>query len=172
SLSKDNHHRSNANNCNFVSCEKLDRVASWVGTSVASAFFASLERCSYINLNTTDFEDEKEANSRPSSFFLPLLLLSSPSSLSRRHRHREEEPEELDYDRSSPLPFTVASTFPSSLLTASSSATHYCRRRSRYRARGATSPPKLPLLLSPVSVPSDFSFSSATHATATSTAWL
>ncbi|KAJ4825830.1 hypothetical protein Tsubulata_029103 [Turnera subulata] len=61
----DNHHRSNANNCNFMSCEKLDRVASWVGTNVASAFFASLERCSCINLNTTDFEDDEDANSRP-----------------------------------------------------------------------------------------------------------
>ncbi|KAF6146005.1 hypothetical protein GIB67_033364 [Kingdonia uniflora] len=52
-------------NCNFISCEKIDRVANWVGTSVASAFFASLERCSCINLSTTDAEDEEEAKDRP-----------------------------------------------------------------------------------------------------------
>ncbi|KAI4313368.1 hypothetical protein L6164_026355 [Bauhinia variegata] len=37
-------------------------VASWLGTSVASAFFASLERCSCINLSTSD---EDEAHDRP-----------------------------------------------------------------------------------------------------------
>ncbi|KAL5719059.1 hypothetical protein ACHQM5_011891 [Ranunculus cassubicifolius] len=52
-------------NCTLISCEKLDRVANWVGTSVATAFFASLERCSCINLSTTDGEDEEEANNRP-----------------------------------------------------------------------------------------------------------
>ncbi|KAL9397047.1 hypothetical protein Peur_011300 [Populus x canadensis] len=63
----------NNNNCNFMSCEKLDRVASWVGVNVASAFFASLERCSCINLNTTDLEDDEEARDRP-------LMLTKPSA--------------------------------------------------------------------------------------------
>ncbi|KAL3604235.1 hypothetical protein D5086_005094 [Populus alba] len=63
----------NNNNCNFMSCEKLDRVASWVGVNVASAFFASLERCSCINLNTTDPEDDEEARDRP-------LMLTKPSA--------------------------------------------------------------------------------------------
>ncbi|MBA0769413.1 hypothetical protein Gotri_018147 [Gossypium trilobum] len=53
------------NNCSFMSCDKLDRMANWVGTSMASAFFASLERCSCINLSTTDFDDEEEAYDRP-----------------------------------------------------------------------------------------------------------
>uniref|UniRef100_A0A7N0UHQ2 Uncharacterized protein n=1 Tax=Kalanchoe fedtschenkoi TaxID=63787 RepID=A0A7N0UHQ2_KALFE len=52
-----------------TSCEKLDRMASWVGTSVATAFFASLERCSCINLNTSDIDDDddddEEAKDRP-----------------------------------------------------------------------------------------------------------
>lgn len=55
-------------NTNVSSCEKLDRVASWVGSSVASAFFASLERCACINLSTTDVDDddlEEEAKDRP-----------------------------------------------------------------------------------------------------------
>ncbi|KAJ0970115.1 hypothetical protein J5N97_022992 [Dioscorea zingiberensis] len=48
----------------FFSCEKLDRMASLMLASVASAFFASLERCSCINLSTTDpdaGEDDDEA---------------------------------------------------------------------------------------------------------------
>ncbi|TXG63052.1 hypothetical protein EZV62_010046 [Acer yangbiense] len=59
--------------CSFMSCDKLDRVANWVGTNVATAFFASLERCSCINLSTTDLEDDEEAKDRP-------LMLSGPTS--------------------------------------------------------------------------------------------
>ncbi|KAF8379750.1 hypothetical protein HHK36_029199 [Tetracentron sinense] len=58
-------------NNSLISFEKLDQLANWVGTSVASAFFASLERCSCINLSTTDVDDEEEANDRP-------LMLSKP----------------------------------------------------------------------------------------------
>ncbi|XP_065860141.1 uncharacterized protein [Euphorbia lathyris] len=59
----------NNNTCSFISCDKLDRVANWVGTNVASAFFASLERCSCINLNTTDpDDDDEEAKDRPLMF--------------------------------------------------------------------------------------------------------
>uniref|UniRef100_A0A2P2N0A3 Uncharacterized protein MANES_01G039600 n=1 Tax=Rhizophora mucronata TaxID=61149 RepID=A0A2P2N0A3_RHIMU len=47
------------------SYEKL----KWVGTSVATAFFASLERCSCINLSTSeDAEDAEEAHDRPLMF--------------------------------------------------------------------------------------------------------
>ncbi|KAJ0966723.1 hypothetical protein J5N97_023640 [Dioscorea zingiberensis] len=51
----------------LVSMEKLDRMASWVGASVASAFFSSLERWSCINLSATDSDDEdgEETNDRP-----------------------------------------------------------------------------------------------------------
>ncbi|KAF3782573.1 hypothetical protein EJ110_NYTH33878 [Nymphaea thermarum] len=44
-----------------------------VGASVASAFFASLERCSCINLSTTDAEDEEEANDRPLMLTKPIV---------------------------------------------------------------------------------------------------
>ncbi|CAO2046954.1 unnamed protein product [Urochloa humidicola] len=53
----------------------MDSWATWVGSSVASAFFASLERCSCINLSTDDDddrEDDKEAKDRP------LILSSAP----------------------------------------------------------------------------------------------
>ncbi|GKU87910.1 hypothetical protein SLE2022_181780 [Rubroshorea leprosula] len=59
--------------CSFISCEKLDRMANWVGTSVASAFFASLERCSCINLSTNDFDEEEEANDRPFMLTKPVV---------------------------------------------------------------------------------------------------
>ncbi|PKA51058.1 hypothetical protein AXF42_Ash007715 [Apostasia shenzhenica] len=41
--------------------------ATWVGTSLASAFFASLERFSCINLATNDPDEEieEEAKDRP-----------------------------------------------------------------------------------------------------------
>ncbi|KAK3012305.1 hypothetical protein RJ639_012853 [Escallonia herrerae] len=65
--------------CGFMTCDKLDRMASWVGTSVASAFFASLERCSCINLSTShdDVEDnEEEAKDRPLMLTKPLNVMS------------------------------------------------------------------------------------------------
>lgn len=57
-----------------LSYEKLNGAVSWVGTHVASAFFASLERCSCINLSTSDDPDinPDEAHDRP-------LMLSSAS---------------------------------------------------------------------------------------------
>jgi|UniRef100_A0A2N9EXL9 hypothetical protein len=67
-------------NCSFISCENLDRAAIWVGSNMASAFFASLERCSCINLGTTDFEDDDinidEAHDRP--LMLPKPIISDP----------------------------------------------------------------------------------------------
>ncbi|XP_042480343.1 uncharacterized protein LOC122061196 [Macadamia integrifolia] len=60
-------------NSSFISCEKLDRMANWVGTNVASAFFASLERCSCINLSTNDIEDEEEAKDRPLMLTKPIV---------------------------------------------------------------------------------------------------
>ncbi|XP_021890630.1 uncharacterized protein LOC110809180 [Carica papaya] len=53
-------------NLSIISREKLDQVATWVSTTVISAFFSSLERCSCVNLTTTEFDDdEDDANDRP-----------------------------------------------------------------------------------------------------------
>ncbi|KAK9145667.1 hypothetical protein Sjap_005570 [Stephania japonica] len=65
-------------NCSFISCEKLDKMANWVGTSVASAFFASLERCSCVNLTTHDFEDDEEAKDRPLMLTKPVVHDDAP----------------------------------------------------------------------------------------------
>ncbi|PIN14454.1 hypothetical protein CDL12_12915 [Handroanthus impetiginosus] len=54
--------------------DKVDGLARWVGMSVAAAFFASLERCSCVNLSTSDTDDEnEEAKDRP------LMLTTFPS---------------------------------------------------------------------------------------------
>ncbi|KAK9279629.1 hypothetical protein L1049_013308 [Liquidambar formosana] len=74
--------------CGFMSCDKLDRVANWVGTSVASAFFASLERCSCINLSTTDAEDEEEAKDRP-------LMLTKPAVVPDARDSTSDDPHNL-----------------------------------------------------------------------------
>lgn len=43
-----------------IACEKLDRVANWVGNSVVTVFFASLERCYCINLSTVHDDIDEE----------------------------------------------------------------------------------------------------------------
>lgn len=49
------------NNCGrSIACEKLDRMANWVGNSVVTVFFASLERCYCINLTTVHDDDIDE----------------------------------------------------------------------------------------------------------------
>ncbi|OAY59544.1 hypothetical protein MANES_01G039600v8 [Manihot esculenta] len=66
------------NNMNCWSYEKL----KWVGMSVASAFFASLERCACINLSTSDdADDAEEAQDRP-LMFCNSISNSSVSSVS------------------------------------------------------------------------------------------
>ncbi|KAG6469508.1 hypothetical protein ZIOFF_074232 [Zingiber officinale] len=45
-----------------AACSRLDRAAAWVGNGISAAFFASLERCSCINLAT---EEEDEAKDVP-----------------------------------------------------------------------------------------------------------
>ncbi|BFG22202.1 hypothetical protein Pyn_38239 [Prunus yedoensis var. nudiflora] len=57
-------------------------VLSCVGTNVASAFFASLERCSCINLNTTDFDDDNNAINDDDG--RPLFLTSSRPTASHQ----------------------------------------------------------------------------------------
>ncbi|CAN1250859.1 hypothetical protein LINPERPRIM_LOCUS7545 [Linum perenne] len=61
------------------SYEKL----KWVGTSMASAFFTSLERCSCINLSTSDDADDAEdAQDRPLMFSNSISNSSFSSSSS------------------------------------------------------------------------------------------
>jgi hypothetical protein len=64
-------------NGGILSYEKLEGYAIWVATGVASAFFASLERCSCIHLHTAEDdgeEDLEEARDRPLMFSRPEAL--------------------------------------------------------------------------------------------------
>jgi len=67
--------------CGIISCDKIDRVANWIGNSVASAFFTSLERCSCINLSTShdeydeDDADDEEAKDRPLMLTKPVIFV-------------------------------------------------------------------------------------------------
>ncbi|EOY23612.1 Uncharacterized protein TCM_015451 [Theobroma cacao] len=58
----------------------LSYMAAWLGTSVAQAFFASLERCSCINLSTSDDADDSEAHDRPLMFTNCSSICSSVTS--------------------------------------------------------------------------------------------
>ncbi|KVI04596.1 hypothetical protein Ccrd_017084 [Cynara cardunculus var. scolymus] len=67
----------------ILSYEKLEGIANWVGNNVASAFFASLERFSCVNLNTSDSDDENEEEAKD----CPLMStnLQFPPSDSSQH---------------------------------------------------------------------------------------
>ncbi|XP_047327381.1 uncharacterized protein LOC124931036 [Impatiens glandulifera] len=58
-----------------------DGWATWVGLSLASAFFASLERFSCVNLDTSysDDEEDEEAHDRP------LMLTTFKHSMDSRN---------------------------------------------------------------------------------------
>ncbi|KAJ0797481.1 hypothetical protein HanPI659440_Chr04g0174331 [Helianthus annuus] len=79
---------SNQASCGMpISCDKIDRVANWIGNSVASAFFTSLERCSCINLSTSHDEiedaddgyDDEEAKDRPLMLTKPVVFVEHES---------------------------------------------------------------------------------------------
>ncbi|WVZ73062.1 hypothetical protein U9M48_021414 [Paspalum notatum var. saurae] len=53
----------------------MESWATWVGSSVTSAFFASLERCSCINLSTDDDDDEEQGEEAKDR---PLILAAAP----------------------------------------------------------------------------------------------
>lgn len=66
-------------NGGILSYGTLEGYAMWVATGVASAFFASLERCACIHLHTAEDdgdeeEDLEEAREHP-------LMLSRPQAL-------------------------------------------------------------------------------------------
>ncbi|KAI3972780.1 hypothetical protein MKX01_019438 [Papaver californicum] len=50
-------------------CNKIDGIAMWFINGVAAAFFASLERCSCINIDTKEEDDnDDDANDLPLIF--------------------------------------------------------------------------------------------------------
>ncbi|KAI9117333.1 hypothetical protein K1719_011499 [Acacia pycnantha] len=61
----------------FVACDKLDQVAFWFSNNVTSAFFTSLERCSCINLSTTDNDEDDDDDAHIGSEIDAKLFLDS-----------------------------------------------------------------------------------------------
>ncbi|XVE64434.1 hypothetical protein DITRI_Ditri07aG0100800 [Diplodiscus trichospermus] len=64
----------------------LSYMASWLGASVAQAFFSSLERCSCINLPTSDDAEDSEAHDRP-LMFTTRSSFSSPAICRANNPH-------------------------------------------------------------------------------------
>ncbi|GMH18345.1 hypothetical protein Nepgr_020186 [Nepenthes gracilis] len=54
---------------------RIYTVANYVGSTVVSAFFASLERCSCIDLGTSDLDDEEEEEEESKE--RPLMMSNS-----------------------------------------------------------------------------------------------
>ncbi|KAL0403250.1 UNVERIFIED_CONTAM: hypothetical protein Sradi_1965800 [Sesamum radiatum] len=65
-------------------CEKMDGLARWLGTNVAAAFFASLERCACVNVDADGEEDSEEAHDRP-LMLTSLSFSSATSSVADNH---------------------------------------------------------------------------------------
>ncbi|GKC80637.1 hypothetical protein Tco_0198638 [Tanacetum coccineum] len=65
-------------NTTTTSYEKLEGLAYWFGNNVASAFFASLDRFSCVNVNTYDSDDENETKEEAKDH--PLMLNNVPKS--------------------------------------------------------------------------------------------
>ncbi|KAG0476162.1 hypothetical protein HPP92_012590 [Vanilla planifolia] len=66
------------------SYEKIEGMVNWIGTSLSSAFFASLERFSCINLVTSDPDDEIENETKDR----PLMLSDHDDS----SHYRSDDP--------------------------------------------------------------------------------
>ncbi|GJM96177.1 hypothetical protein PR202_ga12990 [Eleusine coracana subsp. coracana] len=60
----------------------LERVAGWVGGGIAAVFFASLERCSCVNVRTQDdlLDDEQRDSEAPLMFDDGNGIVSSTAS--------------------------------------------------------------------------------------------
>ncbi|PIN21413.1 hypothetical protein CDL12_05886 [Handroanthus impetiginosus] len=71
-------------NNNETYAEKVDGLARWLGTSVAAAFFASLERCACVNVDA-DGDDEEEAHDRPLMLTTFYSFNSTTSSTAANH---------------------------------------------------------------------------------------
>ncbi|TYH27792.1 hypothetical protein ES288_A02G096800v1 [Gossypium darwinii] len=67
-------------------CGKLDGVAMWFINGVATAFFASLQRCSCIRIATEEEDDGEEANDIPLIHSDGNYVRHEAGTISRRRR--------------------------------------------------------------------------------------
>jgi hypothetical protein len=66
------------NNGSLISKEKLDQMATWVGSTVSSAFFSSLERFSCVNVTTSDPPDNDEDDDYSDSVTTTTTTVNNP----------------------------------------------------------------------------------------------
>jgi hypothetical protein len=59
----------------------IDQVATWVGSTVSSAFFSSLERFSCVNVATSDPEDNDEDDEDYSSVTTTPTATTTPTTV-------------------------------------------------------------------------------------------
>ncbi|KAG6481704.1 hypothetical protein ZIOFF_058323 [Zingiber officinale] len=71
----------------MTSYGSVEGVAGWVGASVVSAFFASLESCSCITLSTFEDDDGDEPDEPEESKDSPLMLTSAPNQYDVEEPH-------------------------------------------------------------------------------------
>ncbi|KAK8484415.1 hypothetical protein V6N13_046781 [Hibiscus sabdariffa] len=70
----------------------LSYMAAWLGGGVAQAFFASLERCSCINLSTSDDADDSEAHDLPLMFTNASSISSSVTTMANNNSSSSTPP--------------------------------------------------------------------------------
>ncbi|KAE8708604.1 Transducin/WD40 repeat-like superfamily protein isoform 1 [Hibiscus syriacus] len=61
-------------------------MVAWLGSSVAQAFFATLERCSCINLPSSDDADDSDAHHLPLMFTNSSSISSSATSIVNKNK--------------------------------------------------------------------------------------
>ncbi|XAR72423.1 hypothetical protein NMG60_11019050 [Bertholletia excelsa] len=72
----------------MITCDRVNQMVKWVGSSLTSAFFASLECCSCINLNASHediIEDDEEAKDCPFMLTVPNPLSLDDSATHCNH---------------------------------------------------------------------------------------
>ncbi|CAL5214997.1 unnamed protein product [Lathyrus oleraceus] len=68
------------NNGSLISREKIDQMATWVGSTVSSAFFSSLERFSCVNVATSDPDNDEDDDDDYSGSTTATTTVDNPNS--------------------------------------------------------------------------------------------
>ncbi|XP_027342899.1 uncharacterized protein LOC113855456 [Abrus precatorius] len=68
------------NNGGLISKEKIDQVATWVGSTVSSAFFSSLERFSCVNIATSDPDNDDDDDDYSSTTTTPTAAATTTTT--------------------------------------------------------------------------------------------
>lgn len=67
-------------NNGIISREKIDQMATWLGSTVSSAFFSSLERFSCVNVATSDPDNDDDDDDDYSVSTTATATVNNPNS--------------------------------------------------------------------------------------------